>query len=139
MLLAFRPNPSQGIYINLLSRGPDRYPGSTDGDGLLIMTIESKRKIRVWHEYIRYEELGNRLQTVFSTRAEKLLLMKVEGQVEFGDVVEVLDRAISQAPLRFGLITERSTPNPAEPSLFMNGKLIYTQCCFPTRSPIPLH
>jgi hypothetical protein len=87
----------------------------TDADGLYIMTILSKGNVRIRHEEIRFEDLGKRIEEVFRTRAERLLLVRVEGQVEFGDVVEALDRASSRVQLRFGLMTERTTPTPAEP------------------------
>lgn len=78
-------------------------------------------------ENIHVENLGRRLEQVFRTRAEKLLLVKVEGQVEFGDLIDVLDSASSRIKLQYGIITERSTPTPAEPSLFMRGKFVSTQ------------
>jgi hypothetical protein len=130
--------PLAGIYVTLLRRGPDPFPEVTDRDGLYIMTIQAKGVVRVRHEYIRVENLGNRLAEIFRTRTERLLLVKVvEGQVEFGDVIEVLDRASSRVQLQYGLITEGSTPTPAEPSLFMYGKSIYTQYVFPPE-PTPL-
>ena len=102
------------------------------------MTIRSKGIVRIRNENIRVENLGHRLEEVFRTRAERLILVKVEGQVELADVIDVLDRASSQVKLQYGLMTERSTPIPAEPSLFMEGKLIYTQY-FPLPESAPLH
>ena len=103
----------------------------TDGDGLLLMSIQSKDVVRIRHESIRVENLGHRLQDVFQTRTERLLLVKVEGPVTFGDLTEVLDRASSLVRLKYGLITERSSPTPYEPSLFMQGQLVYTQYFIP--------
>lgn len=102
------------------------------------MTIQSKSVVRIRREYIHVENLGSRLEEVFQTRAERLLGVKVEGQVRLGDVIEVLDRASSRVQLQYGLITERSTPTPAEPCLFMHGELIYTQY-FLRPSPTPPH
>jgi hypothetical protein len=101
------------------------------------MAIQSRRVVRIRHEYIRFEDLGARLEEVFRTRSEKLLLVKIEGLIEFRDVIEALDRASSRVHLQYGLMTEGSTPTPAEPSLFMDGKLIYTQY-FPPPQPLPL-
>ncbi len=130
--------PSARIYVTLPRRGPDPFPGMTDGDGLYTMAIQAKGVVRIRHEYIRVENLGNRLEEIFRTRTERLLLVKVEGQVEFGDVIEVLDRASSRVQLQYGLLTELSTPTPAEPSLFMHGEPIYTQYFLPLE-PAPLH
>src|ERR1039458_2731358 len=80
--------PSAGVYVTLLRRGPDPFPRMTARDGLYIMTIQSKGVVRIRLEYIRVENLGSRLEEVFRTRAERLLLVKVEGQVKFGDVIE---------------------------------------------------
>lgn len=131
LLLGCSPQePSAGIYVTLLRRGPDAAPQSTDGVGLRTLTIESKDIVRLRGEHIRLGNPGNRLEEVFRTRAERLLLVKVEGPVMFADVIDVLQRASSHVPLQFALITARSTPTPAEPSLFMRGEAIYTQYVF---------
>jgi biopolymer transport protein ExbD len=126
-----------GIYVNLVRRGPDPFPQATDQDGLYIMRIQSKDVVRIRQESIRVDNLGRRLEEAFRTRAEKLLLVKVEGQIEFADLIDVLDRASSQIKLQYGLITERTTPTPTEPSLFMHGEHVYTQY-FLSQNPLPL-
>lgn len=88
------------------------------------MSIQAKDVVRIRHESIRVENLGHRIQEVFQTRTERLLLVKVEGPVTFGDVIEVLGRASFLVRLQYGLITERSSPTPSEPSLFMQGELV---------------
>jgi biopolymer transport protein ExbD len=127
---------STGINVTLLRRGPDPFH-YTDADGLYIIAIQSKDVVRIRNEYVRIENLGTRLEEVFRTRVERLIFVKVEGQVQFADVIRVLDRASSRVQLQYGLITERSTPTPAEPSLFMHGEFIYTQYFMPLR-PMPL-
>jgi hypothetical protein len=102
------------------------------------MTIQSKGVVRIRNENVRVENLGRRLEEVFRTRVERLLLVKVEGQVKFADVVDVLDRASARVKLQYGLMTERSTPKPAEPSLFMRGESIYTHY-FLSPGPTPLN
>jgi len=106
-------------------------------DGLYLMTIESTRMFRLRSEDIRFEDLASRLQTIFRTRSERLLLVKVDGDVEVGDVIEILDTR-SRVPLQFGLMTKNSTPTAAEPSLFMNRQFIYTQYFFAPLREIPL-
>jgi hypothetical protein len=127
-----------GLSVTLLRRGPDPFPGYTDGDNLYIMTILPKHLVRIRNEHIPYEDLGNRIEKVFRTRTEKLLLVEVEGQLEYGDVIEVLERARSWVPLRFGLMTELTEPTPAEPSLFVDGEVVYTRYFFPPVAAIPL-
>ena len=65
-------------------------------------------------------------------------MVRVEGQVEYRHVIEALDRASSYVRLRYGLMTDRSEPTPAEPSLFMEGQFIYTQYFLSGGRPIPL-
>jgi biopolymer transport protein ExbD len=101
-------------------------------------TIQSNGVVRIRNESIHVESLGRRLEEVFRTRVERLLLVKVDGQVKFADMIDVLDRASSRVTLQYGLITERSTPTPSEPSLFMHDKLIYTQY-FLSPGSTPLH
>ncbi len=130
--------PSTGIFVTLLSRGPNPYPRATDMDGLYLMTVLPGQCVRIRHEQIPFDDLGKRIEEVFRTRADRLLLVRVEGQVAFKDVIEALDRASSQVRLRYGLMTEHSEPTPAEPSLFMEGKFIYTQYFLSEGHPIPL-
>jgi hypothetical protein len=122
---------SAGIYVNLLRRGPDPNPNVTDGDGLYVMTILPGHMVRIRHEKIRFQDLGSRIEEVFQTRVERLLLVRVEGPVEYIDLIEALDQASSRVRLRYGLITAHSEPTRSEPSLFMDGKRIYTQEIFP--------
>src|SRR5579884_4044953 len=122
-----RRKQATGIYVSLLRRGADPSPYLTDQDHLYIMRIESRDVVRIWHETIRIENLGRRLEEVFRTRAERLLLLRVEGQIEFADLIDVLDRASSRIKLQYGLMTRRSAPTPTEPALFMNGQHVYTE------------
>jgi hypothetical protein len=108
-----------------------------DRDGLYVMTILPTRVVRIRHEEIRFEDLGARIEEVFRTRVERVLLVSIEAHTQYRDVLEALDRTSSHVQLRYGLMTERSAPTPAEPSLFMDGKLIYTQYFLPTE-PVPL-
>lgn len=128
-----RQRPSTGIFVNLLSRGPDPFPRTTDADGLYVMTVLPQRRVRIRREEIVFEDLGKRIEELFRTREERLLLVRVEGQVEYGDVIAALDRVSSRVRLRYGLMTGHSQPTPAEPSLFMAGKFIYTQYFVPER------
>lgn len=130
--------PPVGISVTLLRRGPDPFPHMTDLDGLYIMTVLPGRKVRVRGEQITFDDLGKRIEEVFRTRAERLILVRVEGQVEYRDVIEALDRTSSRVRLHYGLMTKSSEPTPAEPSLFMGGKFIYRQYLFPDEAtPAP--
>lgn len=133
-----RQKPSTGIFVTLLRRGPNPFPRMTDADGLYIMSVLPGRRVRIRHEEIPFDDLGKRIEEVFQARTERMLLVSVEDQVEYRDVIEALDRASSQAPLRYGLMTKHSEPTPAEPSLFMEGKLIYTQYFLSQGHPVPL-
>ena len=124
-------NSPNGIYVNVLRRGANPHVSNDDSDNLYILTVMSKRRVRVRSEEIPFENLDRRIQEVFRTRVERLILFRVEGLVDFQDVVEVLDRASWRTPLRFALLTKQMEPTYAEPSLFMNGELIYSRCCFP--------
>ena len=133
-----RPVPT-GIVLELLRRGPDPFPDKTDADGLFTMTIQSKEVVRIRGESVRMENLGRLLEELFRTREERLVLLKVDGQVPVGDMIEVMDQASSLVQLSYLLMTGRSTPTPAEPSLFLHGKPIHTQYFVPAVPEPVLH
>jgi hypothetical protein len=129
--------PSLGVYVSTLRRGPNPFPDRTDGDALYVITIQAQRVVRVRNEEVQFEHLGDRIEEIFRTRAERLLLVRVEGQVDFRDVIDALKQAPSRVQLQYGIITERSAPTVDEPSLFLNDNLIYTQYFLPTK-PVPI-
>jgi hypothetical protein len=73
------PELAVGIYVKLLKCGPDPFPGVGDRDGLYVMTVMSDRSVRLWDEKISFENLGRRMEEVFRTRSERLLLVRVGG------------------------------------------------------------
>jgi biopolymer transport protein ExbD len=119
----------------LVSRGPEPLSQGTDADGLYMMTIMPSRSVRLRSEQVRFERLGERIQEIFRTRNERLLLVRVEGQPEFRDVIEALDCASSRVRLHYALMTDQTEPTPGEPTLFLEGKAIYTQYFV---KPVPL-
>ena len=119
--------PSHGFVVNLLRRGPNPDVGVTDGDGLYTLVIQPNQMARIRYEQIPLEQLGRRLQMVFRMRSEHLLLVAVEGQVTFGEVMSFLDVASSVEHFDFALLTPNSAPTRQQPSLFMKGEAIYTQ------------
>ncbi len=119
--------PTNGLPLTLVRRGPDPDPRATDQDGLYHLIILTNRKARIRSEEIELNGLGTRLQTVFRTRSERLLLVSVKGQVTFGEVLSFFDAARSVDSLDIVLITPASAPLKEQPSLFIKDKHIYTQ------------
>ena len=59
---------------------------------------------------VAINDLGNRLNAIFSVRAEKVMFIKGDGDLDFSTVAQVLDIAKDAGADHIGLITQKQDP-----------------------------
>jgi biopolymer transport protein TolR len=68
----------------------------------------SKAKLKINQEDVSWDNLGSRLTDIFKTRAERVLFVKGDPDVEFQNVAQVIDTARgTQVVDKVGLITAK--------------------------------
>jgi biopolymer transport protein TolR len=68
----------------------------------------SKAKLKINQEDVTWDNLGNRLTDIFKTRAERVMFVKGDPDVEFQNVAQVIDIARgTQVVDKVGLITAK--------------------------------
>jgi biopolymer transport protein ExbD len=74
----------------------------------VLQSNESKPKLKINQEDVSWDNLGSRLTDIFKTRAERVMFVKGDPDVEFQNVAQVIDIAKgTQVVDKVGLITAK--------------------------------
>jgi biopolymer transport protein TolR len=66
--------------------------------------------VKINQEAVQWSDLEGRLARIYLTRAEKVVFVKGDGNLDFQYVAEVIDSAHHAGVDRVGLLTKESTP-----------------------------
>jgi biopolymer transport protein ExbD len=89
---------------------PNQKPEPTDRTVVvqILQSNESKPKLKINQEDVNWDNLGSRLTDIFKTRAERVMFVKGDPDVEFQNVAQVIDIAKgTQVVDKVGLITAK--------------------------------
>jgi len=75
-------------------------------DRTVVVSIDSQHHLKVNQDPVTADELGPRLLDIFKTRAERVIFVKGDPDVFYGDVAGVIDIAKGAQIDKVGLITE---------------------------------
>ena len=85
----------------------DAPPPPPNQDRTVVIIIEKDRKIMLNTEPVTEEKLGPRLEEVFKTRAERVVFVKGDPDLEFRDVARAIDIAKGAGIDKVGLMTPK--------------------------------
>ena len=89
---------------------PNQKPEPTDRTVVVqvLQSNESKPKLKINQEDVNWDNLGSRLTDIFKTRAERVMFVKGDPDVEFQNFAQVIDIAKgTQVVDKVGLITAK--------------------------------
>jgi biopolymer transport protein TolR len=66
-----------------------------------------KPALKINQDSVTWETLQGRLEEIFKTRAEKVMFVKADNDLEFADVAQVIDLAHAAGVEKVGLITAK--------------------------------
>ena len=72
----------------------------------VVVTLNSQHQIQVNQEPVALSALGARLENIFKSRNERVMFVKGDPDVDFGDVAAIIDIAKGAGVDRIGLITK---------------------------------
>ncbi len=90
---------------------PNQKPVDTDRT-VVVQVLQSpnggKAKLKINQDDVSWDDLANRLTDIFKTRAERVMFVKGDDDVEFQNVAQVIDIARgTQVVDRVGLVTAK--------------------------------
>jgi biopolymer transport protein ExbD len=89
-----QPNPNAKPSEELLSR-------------TIVVTIDAGRNIKINQEPVDVRVLGSRLEDIFKTRSDRVIFVRGDSTLAFGEVARVIDIAKGAGIDKIGLITQK--------------------------------
>jgi biopolymer transport protein ExbD len=86
---------------------PNAKPNQADLRTVVIV-IEKDGSIKINQDPVTEDKLGGRLEEIFKTRAEKVVFVKGDGDLEFAPVARAIDIAHGAGIDKVGLMTPKS-------------------------------
>lgn len=89
-----QPNPNQ-------QQPPDDILSRT-----VVVSIDAGKNIKINQDQVDKRMLGSRLEDIFKTRNERVMFVKGDATLQFGDIAEIIDIAKGAGIDKIGLITK---------------------------------
>ena len=84
---------------------PNAPPPPPDQDRTVVIQIDKQKHMKLNNEEIDMARLGPRLEEVFKTRAERVVFVKGDPDLEYQDVAQAIDVAKGAGIDKIGLMT----------------------------------
>lgn len=113
IFMAITPLTPKGLEALVPQPPPPNQPPSSDNRTVIVQVLApaesgGKVKLKINQDDETWENLGNRLTEIFKTRAERVMFVKGDPDVEFRNVAQVIDIARgTQLVDKVGLITAK--------------------------------
>jgi len=111
IFMVITPLTPKGLEALVPQPPPPNTPPSSDNRTVVVQVIQSpgeKPKLKINQEDVTWDKLNDRLTDIFKTRAERVIFVKGDPDVEFQDVARVIDVAHgTQVIDKIGLITAK--------------------------------
>jgi biopolymer transport protein TolR len=86
---------------------PNQPPPDPSQDRTVVITIEKDHSLKLNQDVIEESKLGDRLIEVFKTRAERVVFIKGDKDLEFESVAKAIDIAKGAGLEKIGIITPK--------------------------------
>ncbi len=86
---------------------PNAPPPPPDQDRTVVIIIEKDNSLKINTEVVRKDKLGDRLTQFFKTRAERVVFVKGDPDIDFKEVAEAVDIAKGAGIDKVGLMTAK--------------------------------
>jgi len=89
----------------LAPQPPDKKTPPPEQDRTVVIIIDKDKKMHLNNEDTDEDKLGARLEQIFKTRAERIVFVKGDPDLEFQDIAKVIDIAKGVGIDKVGLMT----------------------------------
>ena len=104
IFMAALPLSQKGLDINLPPE--TNQPQNTPQISQIVLEYTADKKISINHQDVALPELEERLRTIFEDRKDKTMFISGDGNLRYGDIVNVIDAAKGAGVEKVGIVTE---------------------------------
>jgi biopolymer transport protein ExbD len=106
IFMVITPLTPKGLEALVPQPNPDAQPQSDANERTVVVSINADQSILINRDPTGKDVLGDRLQEIFKTRAERIMFVRGAPSLDFQDVAEVIDIAKGAGVDKVGLLTE---------------------------------
>jgi len=107
IFMVITPLTPKGLDALVPQPNKDKSPPSEDVlNRTIVVSIDAQGNLKINQEPTTLAALGPRLEDIFKTRNERIMFVKGDPDVNFGDVAAVIDTAKGAGIDKIGLITK---------------------------------
>ena len=107
IFMVITPLTPKGLEALAPQPPPPNAPPPDPNDRTVVIIIEKDRSIKLNSESVTEDKLGKRLEEIFKTRAERVVFVKGDPDVEFQNVARCIDIAKGAGIDKIGLMTPK--------------------------------
>jgi biopolymer transport protein ExbD len=107
IFMVITPLTPKGLDALVPQPSKDQAPPSEDVlSRTIVVSIDAERRIKINQDPTDLRSLGPRLEDIFKTRSERIMFVKGDSTLPFGEVAQVIDIAKGAGIDKIGLITK---------------------------------
>ncbi len=106
IFMVINPLTPYGLDALVPQPNPNSKPDTEVMNRTIVVTIDASRQVAVNQQPVDIRQLGQRLDDIFKTRNERIIFVKGDPTLAFGDVAEVIDVARGAGIDKIGLLTK---------------------------------
>ena len=104
IFMAALPLSQKGLDINLPPE--TNAPQQQTTISQIVLEYTADKKISINHQDVSLQELEEKLRTIFEDRKDKTMFISGDGNLRYGDIVNVIDAAKGAGVEKVGIVTE---------------------------------
>ena len=107
IFMVITPLTPKGLDALVPQPSKDKTPPSEDVQSrTIVVSIDAQRNLKINQDPTTFNALGPRLEEIFKSRNERVMFVKGDPNVDFGDVAAIIDIAKGAGIDKIGLITK---------------------------------
>lgn len=107
IFMAISPVHPKGLEALAPQPPPPNAPPPPDNDRTVVIQISKDKSVKINQEGVTWDALENRLIEIFKTRAERVVFVKADPDLEFDMVAKAIDAAHGANIDKVGLMTPK--------------------------------
>ena len=106
IFMVIQPRTQHGLDAMVPQPNPNKEQNQPEDVRTVVVSVDAAGNLKINQDAVEKPFLGQRLEEIFKTRADRTMFVKGDPEVIFGSVAEVIDIAKSAGIDKIGLITQ---------------------------------
>jgi biopolymer transport protein ExbD len=107
IFMVITPRTPTGLEALVPQPNPNQDQAEEPNIRTVVVSVDANRQIMINRDPATIDVLGERLRDIFKTRAERVMFVRGDPTLDFGDVAAVIDIAKGAGVDKVGLLTQK--------------------------------